>query len=233
MYENICFPFPVENLKSTMEELFLRFSHLSEQIFCNLTNETLIKLKEVSRPWNEYMADQKFLEIRIIEATVQDFHKLDNVWKKVFKTLSKETSSDLRRAVCQFYVKNQDLNFYETVTPLHVAAGAGHELLFINIFKKSKDKYPKDEEGQTPLFYAAQNGHLDIFSFIMGRIEEKNPRQNDGSTPFHCAARNGHLNICKYIMKRVKDKNPRDKYGFTPHCAHNCNQPYDEMHQGH
>ena len=80
-YENICFPFPVENFKPTMEELFFRFSHLSEQIFCNLTNETLVKLKEVSRPWNEYTADQKFLEIRIIEATVQDFHKLDNVWK--------------------------------------------------------------------------------------------------------------------------------------------------------
>jgi ankyrin repeat protein len=130
--------------------------------------------------------------------TVKDFHKLDNVWKKVFKTSSKETISDLRQAVCQFYVKNQNLNFYETLTPLHVAAGAGHELLFKTVFKKAKDKYPKDEKGQTPLFYAAQNGHLDICSFIMARIEEKNHRQNDGSTPFHSAAYNGHLNICKY-----------------------------------
>ena len=22
-------------------------------------------------------------------------------------------------------------------------------------------------------------------------------------------------------------------HGYPEHCAHNCNQPYDEMHQGH
>jgi hypothetical protein len=51
-----------------MEDLFLRFPHLSEGIFCKMPNARLLKLKEVSRSWNEYMVDQKLLEIRIIEA---------------------------------------------------------------------------------------------------------------------------------------------------------------------
>ena len=88
-----------------MEDLFLKFPHLSEKIFGHLPNKGLAKSKEVCRSWHSYLDPQKFLQIRIIEATVQDFHSIGDAWKNVFVTASTDTIMDLGRAVSKFYVK--------------------------------------------------------------------------------------------------------------------------------
>ena len=51
----------VENQLPNMEEVNLRFDHLGGQIFDSLDNVSLVKCKEVSRPWKTFVENQKFL----------------------------------------------------------------------------------------------------------------------------------------------------------------------------
>ena len=227
-----------------MEQLFLRFPHLSEAICGQLNNESLATWTGVSRSLNMYLTEQKLFEVRIIKATIKKYHKrrycgvmgpydrtrwASNAWKEVFKTASKETLMNLRHEVQKFYsnMNHQIMRFGEPhgyhqirlnkdITPLHLAAIAGNELLFKTLFNKAQDKHPRCEDVQTPLHYAAYYGYLEICAFIMAQSEDKNPKSESGETPLHLAASEGYLNICEYITERVKDKNPADNNKWTP-----------------
>ena len=79
-----------------MEDLFYRFAHLSEQVYDSLSNADITNCKEVDRSWNSYLDKQKFVEIRKIEAIVQQFHKLGKAWKMILKKGSTQIIMDLR-----------------------------------------------------------------------------------------------------------------------------------------
>ena len=87
-----------------MEEIFLRFSHLSETIFDSLNSESLAKSKEVCRSWYQYLDKQKFLHSRaekvkeIIE-TVEMFEQISRLqitkeWKNPFDMKTKKAIID-------------------------------------------------------------------------------------------------------------------------------------------
>ena len=108
-----------------MEEVFSRFSHLSENIFELLPNESIATSIEVSRIWKNCLSSQKLVQIRKIKANVQQFHNVGKAWNKVFETASNETLKDLAYSVTLFYKKDPNLTYYEGLTPLHIAAGTG------------------------------------------------------------------------------------------------------------
>ena len=66
----------MEFTQSTMTEVFLRFPHLSEDIFNALDNKTFAICKEVSEVWYNYLDDQKFVQerrVRIIKKMINKF----------------------------------------------------------------------------------------------------------------------------------------------------------------
>ena len=67
----------IQFTQSTMEEVFLRFPHLSEDIFNALDNKTFATCKEVSKVWYNYLDDdQKFVQERrvgIIKKIIKKF----------------------------------------------------------------------------------------------------------------------------------------------------------------
>ena len=199
-----------------MDNICIRFSHLSERIFDSLDNENLNNCKEASRFWFHFLDGQKFVQIRIIKATVGQFHSIGKSWNKVFNSASTETIMVLGDAINQFYKKGSDLEYYDELTPMHTAAATGDLFLLTKIQEKSLDNHPKDDEGCTPLYYAAQNGHLEVCEHIIEKIEDKNPARKDRRTPLHTAAYNGNLKVCKLIIKNLGTKNPKDNHGFTP-----------------
>ena len=94
-----------------MEEVFLRFPHLSEIIFDSLNCESLAKSREVCRSWYQYLDKQKFLHSRaekvkeIIE-TVEMFEQISRLqiskeWKNPFDMKTKKTIIDDARN-CHF-----------------------------------------------------------------------------------------------------------------------------------
>ena len=65
-----------------MEEAFLRFPHLSEQILEQLNNESLANSRMVAISWREFIDDMKYLlEKRLDEAIdkwLLDMHMANN-----------------------------------------------------------------------------------------------------------------------------------------------------------
>ena len=119
-----------------MEELFPRFSHLSEKIFDCIDNASMAKCRKVSKIWCGYLDNQRFFQIRKINATVSGFHKVGDPWKRIYKTVPTQTIIELGKAVRKFYQKNTGKMYYDGLTPLHVAAGTGNLMLLSNIFEK-------------------------------------------------------------------------------------------------
>ena len=90
---------------SVMEEVSLRFSHLSEKIFASLDNESITKCRKVSKFWQNYLDNKKFVQIRKINAIVASFHTIGESWKNVLDTSSTATIMDLALAIGKFYKK--------------------------------------------------------------------------------------------------------------------------------
>ena len=88
----------VDHLQSTMEDVAMRFPHLSENIFDLLSNESIIKFMAASRFGKQYLENQKFLEIRKIISTVGQFHKVGKSWEKLFETASTATIRDIGKS---------------------------------------------------------------------------------------------------------------------------------------
>ena len=59
--------------------------------FFPIDNKSLAKCRMVDKSWRAYLDNQKILQIRIIQATVKDFHKIGDTWKRVFETATTKT----------------------------------------------------------------------------------------------------------------------------------------------
>ena len=153
-----------------MDQIITRFPHLSEKIYSSLDNESLSKCEEVSRFWRIYLRKQKFFRIRTVMAMVEQFYEIGETWDSVFETGSSVTIMALGVAVQTFYEKNDELTYFEGLTPIHVAAATGDLQLFSKFEEKSPGKYPIDSDDCTPLYYAAQNGHLEVCEHIRIRM---------------------------------------------------------------
>ena len=198
-----------------MEDITLRFSHLSEKIFKSLDNQNLVKCMEVSRMWCGHLEVQKFVQIRIIEAIVVQFDEVVEIWNNAFKDTSTETITELRLAVQEFYKIFEDYDNLGSVlcvnnglSPIHVAAGVSNINLLKKLQEKTTDKYPKNQEGWTPLHIAAAYGNLKTFKTIFYEVEEKNPSADFGLvasdwTPLHSIAARGHLKMFKLVINNT------------------------------
>ena len=201
-----------------IDNLMLRFPHLSVMIFDCLDNQSLTNCKLASKYLNTYLSEQKFHQIRIIKETMKKFQELRQPWINVFKKANTETIMKLGLAVSHFYTQKgvKYLN-YEGITPLHIAAAEGNVLLYYMILEHAQNQDPIDDMGFRPIILAVGNGHIEMTKAIMRKSEDKNPKAayND-LTPLHAAAIFGHLEIFKVIMKEAKDKTPKDWGGWTP-----------------
>ena len=85
-----------------MEEAFLRFPHLSEDVFNGLDNKSLASCKEVSKVWYNYLHDQKFVRerrVRVIQEMIEKFQldfnlkncDFDKQFKNAFDTARMQT----------------------------------------------------------------------------------------------------------------------------------------------
>ena len=203
-----------------MEEIFLRFPHLSENIFEFLDNQSLAKSRKVCKTWNRHLEDLKFLQIRIIKSLIEKYDKVGEPWKKIFRYADKKIMTYFRIEIMN--QKYLYLFWRTNLTPMHFAAliGNKNEQLWKFIIEKSENKNPRSNNGLTPLHLAAFKNHFDCYKNIMRYVEENNqdinPGDENGNTPFHKAAFVGNFEICKYVIEKLKEKNPPAISGKTP-----------------
>ena len=86
-----------------MEEVFLRFQHIGEQIFDHLDNVNLTKCMEVNYTWKEFINNQKSSWIRIIEKYVTSLKTelwLNSLeWQTFLKTSNVEILKEMARTI--------------------------------------------------------------------------------------------------------------------------------------
>ena len=191
----------------------MRFPHLSDMIFDNLDNQSLVNCKIVSKTWSIYITEQKFYGIRIISENVKKYQKLSKPWFEVFEKANTETIMELKNSFGVFKeARNPNPNEYnKKITPLHVSANAGNTFLYESIHKLAQNKQPRCENGNEPVIHAIHRGHVEMALFIIEKMDEKNPRANCGCTVLHTAARHGYVEIFESILKHLEDKNPKNK----------------------
>ena len=68
-----------------MEQLILRFSHVTEQIFQQLENKDLAKCREVKKLWQKFIDEQKTIPLRKLQAwnQLQSFVKFAKCFEKI------------------------------------------------------------------------------------------------------------------------------------------------------
>ena len=171
-----------------MEEAFLRFPHLSENIFDSLGNKSLVDCKEVSKSWYFYLDTQKFLQTRIIQ-NIED--TIDRI------------------QIIDFKCRPHSFTDVEIKCIMGNAKNGQFDLANTKIMKKIKEFYKCDSR-KSAFHNAAIFGHFSVVKYIMDSAEDKNPADREGDTPLHEAASRGHLAIVKYIMDNIKDKSPKN-----------------------
>ena len=88
-----------------MEEVILRFPHLTGKIFAQLNNKSLARCREVSKTWKTMLDQQKFLNIRSIQSYITKKHEVGDPWKEIFKISNTEMIILLKSAVKKVYSK--------------------------------------------------------------------------------------------------------------------------------
>ena len=222
-----------------MEEVFLRFPHLSENIFDSLNSESLAKSKEVSRSWDEYLDDQKFLQIRAstVKLVIETVEKFGQVPKRFIVSTPVKNTFDLqtRKAIIN-EARNGNFSLVHTNImnnldymyhgqPFLFAATCDHFEVVKYLVDNLEDKNPilNSYFKDTALHIAAIHGRIDVVKYIMSNVLDINPVDRNGDTPLHYAARGNTLNmngnkleVVQYIMKKLVNNNPKNNAGRTP-----------------
>ena len=103
------------------------------------------------------------------------------------------------------------------VTPLHVAAGAGHKDVAELLLAYKADVNATNNSNETPLHCAAMAGRKDVAELLLANKANVNARGNDlGWTPLHCAAKNGHKDVVELLLANGAGVDTRDNMGRTP-----------------
>ena len=200
---------------SVIDEIILRFPDVAQDVFKELNNETLTTCRNVSRLWCDYLDDQKFCWVRMIQRYRKNMKNAYHQWKIVFKNTPVAIVKEISVSTRQFFKDHKSrINFQ--CSPLHIAVGQGNLKLCKYIFEKTKNTKPRIQNKWTVLHMAAEMGHEEICKFLMNNLENKNPSYINGMTPFHYAAEGGLANVCRLVIENIEEKNPAALNGSTP-----------------
>ena len=196
-----------------MEEVFLRYSHIAEQIFDQLDNENLAQSNKINKLWYNFIKNHKSTWFRMIKKYTKCS---DKSMKKIIPKGDVKTVAQLAKKIKTLYKKYPNPSTKNKMSPVHEAAKQKNFILFQLVFENIEDKNPRNLNKKTPLHYAAEKGNVRICELIIANIAEKNPQDTTGKTPLHSAASRGHLEVYRAIMEKLENKNPGDNRGWTP-----------------
>ncbi|GBO07023.1 Ankyrin-1 [Araneus ventricosus] len=104
-----------------------------------------------------------------------------------------------------------NMQMFNDITPLHVAAKFGNRVIVETLIIKGADinavtAYDK----KTPLHDAASEGAVEVVKILLEKKAKINARAVDGSTPLHLAVYSGHGNVVKVLIENGANVNIAD-----------------------
>jgi ankyrin repeat protein len=108
----------------------------------------------------------------------------------------------------------------DRMTPLHLAAEAGHAEIAGLLLAASASPNVRAYGGSTPLHAAAEKGHAAIVADLLAHGAWAAPFNEAGHTPLHLAAGAGRLEAARLLLEAGADPNAKGDCGGTPlHAA--------------
>ena len=181
----------------------LRFPKISEAIFQELDNETLVKCIQVGEEWNNLNYNTSnpamILMKRKMQFEIELRTDFDEDWRKVIYEMSTTNIFALYNDMFLCF-RGRPNNFKSSVTPLHWAASHGNLALYRVFFELVDNKNPIDDEGSRPIHVAATDGNLNIIREIVRNLQDINPTTDNGTTVLDLAVLEGHLKVVEYML---------------------------------
>ena len=103
----------------------------------------------------------------------------------------------------------------DAVTPMHVAARAGHADVLSLLLEHGADVDVWDKFDATPLRRASKAGKLDAGQVLLDRGADINARDMHGQTPLSGAMSEGHIELARMLVKRgarINTQNTHNRY---------------------
>ena len=224
-----------------MEVLCQRFHLMAQKILNHVDDRTLINFKEAGRTNADFLGQERFYWLRIIQRYNCLIGELQEVWKQVVRKTSVEIIKELAVAVHQFpklvFKKHKaeilsdeqisPFGFVQKIEkqwhPLFIGATCGSVNLCYHIIQKVglKNTSLSRRYGKiSPLVFSAfAMSDVNVFKLLLEKAEDKNPTLGRDSnwTLLHDLAGKGNLEMCRLMVKAVEDKSPCNIDGSTPY----------------
>jgi ankyrin repeat protein len=114
-------------------------------------------------------------------------------------------------------------NFFNDVTPLHLASREGYVEVARVLLEHGADAMTLDVDESTPLHLASERGHVEIARVLLERSADVNSQDVDRWTALHHASRGGHREITRFLLEHGADAKARNQDESTPlHLASGC-----------
>ena len=104
----------------------------------------------------------------------------------------------------------------DQVTPMHVAASAGHPDMFSLLLEHGADMEGRGKYRGTPLHRASSSGKVEAGQSLLDRGADINALDNGDWTPLFPAAINGHVEFVRMLLQRGAMIDAREGFGETP-----------------
>ena len=214
---------------------------MAQKIMNHVDDQTLINFKEAGRTNGDFLGQERFYWLRIIQRYNCLIGELQEVWKQVVRKSPVEIIKELAVAVHQFpkivFKKHKaeilsdeqisPLGFVQKIEkqwhPLFIGATCGSINLCYHIIQKVgvKNTSLSRRYGKiSPLAFSAfAMSDINIFKFLLEKAEDKNPTLGKDSnwTLLHDLAGKGNLEMCRLMVKAVENKSPCNVDGSTPY----------------
>ena len=106
--------------------------------------------------------------------------------------------------------------FWDDMTPLHLAAFAGHSSITERLLKAGAEVDARTEgQGLTPLHMAAEHGQAQTVKLLLASKADPHARSRSGSTPLYRSPRGGSLEVLDMLQALGSDINARTWDSWT------------------
>ena len=188
-----------------MEDTFLKFPHLGQQILNQLDNKSLVNCRLSSRSWLTLIDYEKIAPFRAFKLYTNNS---DKNLQKILCQLDPKNCIELTIEVRQMIKEWEARNIEDTGPELETSImKCQNNILAIENLTKT---YPKHSFGRTLYHDVAIKGSLEIFKSAIKNTKDIDIFDYFTLTPLQYAACYKNFSICEFIIDNVEDedKNP-------------------------
>ena len=192
-----------------MQDLMVRFTHLPEQIFNKLDDESLFKCREVAKSWQEVIDEKNYPWLYIVN--IPTILKQGNMYVH----LAAETGQIEAFKIAFSEEKDKNITNEYGKTSLHRACTRGRIDIVQWLLLKNNDLKininAEDNHGATAFHWACFYGQTDVVKIFMENAAalsiDLNSQCEYGWTAFHMACTAGQTDVVKCFIENAAPLN--------------------------